>query len=431
MSSLDLTLLRVLKHREKFDRYARVIPADAVQPHTKLIIADYGKFYTENPEAQKASEDAFIPWFLLAHPKLKDEPKSLLLATLKAAQQDVSPELEGGILQRLTALRLSAELTSMLEQWNNGEDINITARIREMSDRQPIGGPVIPYARPDMAAMLTASENDWGFKWRLSCLNNSMRAMGPGDFGILAARVDQGKTTMLASELTFMAPQVDELFPGQERTIIILNNEGPGDRIVQRLYQAALGMTIPQMIELSHRGELEAAYLKACGGRRIIEVLNVHDRPLSYLEDLVAKLNPAIVVTDMLDVCPFDGTAINGGQRTDQILEAAYQRGRLWAVKYDTVHIATSQLSAGAAGELYPGLDALANSKTGKAGAADFIVMMGSSNDPLMTKSRWISLPKNKLARPGSSKDPRCEVTFWGDRARLEDQAIMQEATDV
>ena len=58
-------------------------------------------------------------------------------------------------------------------------------------------------------------------------------------------------------------------------------------------------------------------------------------------------------------------------------------------------------------------------------------MMMGSSNDPLMTKSRWISLPKNKLARPGSSKDPRCEVTFWGDRARLEDQAIMQEATDV
>ena len=429
--SLDLTLLRVLKHREKFDRYYRVIPSDVIQPHTKLILADYQKFFTENPDCKEATTATFADWFLLAHPKLKDEPKALLLATLKAAQQEVTPELEGGILQRLSALRLSAELTSMLEQWNNGEDVNITARIREMSDRQPIGGPVIPYARPDMAAMLEANEKDWGFKWRLSCLNNSMRAMGPGDFGILAARVDQGKTTMLASELTFMAPQVDQLFPGQERSIIILNNEGPGDRIVQRLYQAALGMTIPQMIELSKAGKLEDAYVKACGGRRIIEVLNVHDRPLSYLEDLVAKLNPALVVTDMLDVCQYDGATANGGQRTDQILEAAYQRGRLWAVKYDCAHIATSQLSAGAAGELYPGLDALANSKTGKAGAADFIIMMGSSNDPLMTKSRWMSLPKNKLARAGSPKDPRCEVTFWGDRARLEDQAIMQEAADV
>lgn len=425
--SIDLTLLRVLKHRDKYERYSRVVPSDLIEPTTRAILKDYGMFFNENPNVASANTADFIPWFMLAHPKLKDEPKALLTVTLKAAGQDVPPELEAGILTRLSALRQAQEMTHLLEQWNNGEDVNLTARLRELADRQPVGGDAIPYSRPNMASLLQDEENDWGFKWRLGCLNSSMRSLRPGDFGILAARVDQGKTTMLASELTHFAPQVDALFPDQNRSIIILNNEGVGARIVQRLYQAALGMTIPQMVELSKAGTLEKAYLDAIGGRYVIEVLDVHDRPLSYLEDLVAKLNPAVVVTDMLDVCPFDGTAINGGQRTDQILEAAYQRGRLWAVKYDCAHIATSQLSADAAGELYPGLDKLANSRTGKAGAADFIISMGSSNDPLMSKSRWISLPKNKLARAGNAKDPRCEVTFWGDRARVENQSILEE----
>ncbi|WP_429498830.1 hypothetical protein ACQUFY_05890 [Robbsia andropogonis] len=108
-------------------------------------------------------------------------------------------------------------------------------------------------------------------------------------------------------------------------------------------------------------------------------------------------------------------------ERTDQILEALYQRARIWAVKYDCAVLATSQLNGDAEGEIYPKLSHLANSKTGKAGAADFVLMLGRSLSPELQNSRFISLPKNKKRRDGGPQDPRAEVVFDGPRSLIRD----------
>lgn len=418
--SLDLTLLKLLKHRENYEKYARAIPEGAIEAHTKVLLKDLGSFFKENPECNLANVDDFASYFKLAHPKLKAESSAVLVGMIRAAAPDVPPEVAGGLVSRLTSARAAIDMASALEQWNNGDEFDLMRTLRLIADRAPVGQNKMPIVEYDIDAMLRDEENDWGFSWRLNCMNQSMRPLRPGDFGIVAARVDQGKTTWFASELTHMAQQVDVLFPDQNRSIIYLNNEGVGKRIIQRCYQAALNATVTDLVELSKKGTIRADYLKALGGREIIRVLDVHDHPLSSLEDMVARMNPAIVVVDMLDVVPFDGSANNGGTRTDQLLEAAYQRARFWAVKYDCAVIAASQLSAEADGNLYPPLASLANSKTGKPGAADWVAMLGASNDPLMRESRWVSLPKNKLARSGFPKDPRSEVIFKGDTARVE-----------
>ena len=60
----------------------------------------------------------------------------------------------------------------------------------------------------------------------------------------------------------------------------------------------------------------------------------------------------------------------------------------------------------------------LKDSKTGKQGACDGIIMLGSSDDPLMQAKRGISMPKTKSKREGMS-DLREEVTFDADRGRF------------
>lgn len=422
MAGLDQTVLRLLKHRENYDKWHRAIPEALVEKSTYVLLNDMGSFFRENPDAKVAHPDVFIPYFHLKHPKLPDEKRALHVATLKAMAQDVAPEVANGLSTRLTNGKLAIEMTELLEKYNAGEEIDLILSTRAISDRIPLGGKALPYVTDSIDDLLKAEEDDWGFSWRMDCLNNSMRRVRPGDFIILAARVDQGKTTALASELTYFAPQIAKVLEKTpERPIIYLNNEGMGSRIRLRMVQAALGMTNPQLVELNRKpGGAMAAYCEALGGKENIFILDVHDRPLSDLEDMVARTKPAIVVIDMLDVVPFDGTASNGGTRTDQLLEAAYQRARVWAVKYGCVVIATSQLSADAEGELYPKLSMLANSKTGKAGAADAVVMLGSSTSGDLAAFRWISLPKNKLARSGQKKDPQAQVTFRGDTARVE-----------
>lgn len=417
--SLDLTILRLLKHRDRYELYHRAVPKDILEPHTRILLEDYGKFFNETT-ASAADAEGFLPWFLLAHPKLKPEPKSILTTIIKNAQAPVSDGVENGILARLEDARQAVMLTALLEKYNAGEEVSVMRTVQHLADSIPMDRADLPEASFDIDRMLDDEQNDWGFHWPQDAINSSMRSFRPGDFGIVGARVDIGKSSKIAHAVSHFAPQVETLFPGEGRTIIWLNNEGPGDRLNQRLVNATLNMNMQEMVDARSSGRnLWDEVLQAWGGRRVVTVYDVHDRPMSFLENIVRRTKPAIVVVDMLDNVQFDGEVGNAGARTDQVLEAAYQRARLWAVKYDCAVLATSQLSAEAAGNLYPGMHLLANSKTGKAGAADFIMMVGASDDPILRNSRWLSLPKNKLHRSGNPKDPRVEVPFDGPRARF------------
>ena len=425
--SLDTTILKLLKHRDKYGLYRRAVPDGALGPHAKAVLVDLGRFFDEG-EAAVANPAEFLPWFLLAHPKIKDEAKTLYTKIIEGMGEDVSPGAEQSLLARLEEARQAAALTTVLEQYAAGEEVSVMGTVRRLAESAPLSKAALPEADFDIGKMLDETQNDWGFHWPQASLNASMRPLRPGDFGILAARVDQGKSSFTAHALAHFAPQVDELFPGEGRGIIVLNNEGLGSRLNQRLVNATLGKSLEELVELRKKGrDLWQDTLQAWGGRRVVTVYDVHDRPLSFLENIVRRTNPAIVVVDMLDNVPFDGSVSNGGMRTDQILEAAYQRARIWAVKYNAVVIASSQLSAEAAGVLYPGMHMLANSRTGKAGAADFVLCLGHSEQTELSKSRWLSLPKNKLHRSGGPKDPRAEVRFDGPRGLFTDLAVLQE----
>ena len=423
--SLDATLLKLLKYKDKYELYHRAVPRDILEPHTRVLLDDLGKFFLES-QADKADPDTFTSWFLLAHPKLKPEPRALLLGIIRNIADDVPEAVERGILGRLEDARQARSLTDLLEKYNAGEEVSVARAVAQLAESMPMDRSDMPEAEFDIDKMIDNEQNDWGFSWPQDAINGSMRNLRPGDFGILGARVDVGKSSKVAHAVSHFAPQVDQLFPGEDRSIIWLNNEGPGDRLNQRLVNASLNMDMAEMVAARSAGRnLWDEVLESWGGRRVVTVYDVHDRPMSYLENIVRRTRPAIVVVDMLDNVPFDGAVGNGGQRTDQILEAAYQRARIWGVKYKCAVLATSQLSAEAAGALYPGMHMLANSKTGKAGAADFIMMVGHSDDPLLARSRWLSLPKNKLHRSGGPKDPRVEVSFDGPRGRFNNPASM------
>lgn len=421
--SLDVTLLRLLKTRDRFEKLYRSVPEQGIDDNTRTILKDFGKYFDANPGVKVIEPGPFTTYFSLLHPKLKPESIAVYKARFKELSKDPEPGTEDGILERLVSVRTAAKLQSLLEDFDGGE-ADLTAALRVINDEHEsffLRRKQHPKVRDRIEDILEEDENDTGFHWRLKCLNGSMRPLRAGDFGIIGARVDTGKSSFIASELTFMAPQVDELYPDRQRTIVWFNNEGPGKRIKHRLYNAALQESTKELIVRKQAGTIYDDYVEALGGRDLIYVFDVHDYTMSELEDIVKELDPAIVIIDMLDNVQADGQALNGGTRTDQILEWLYQRARVWAVKYDCAVLATSQLSGEAEGEIFPKQSTLANSKTGKAGAADVIVMVGRSDSPDLQNSRFISLPKNKKRRDGGPQDPRREVTFDGPRSIFSD----------
>jgi replicative DNA helicase len=139
------------------------------------------------------------------------------------------------------------------------------------------------------------------------------------------------------------------------------------------------------------------------------------------VEDAIEQLKPGLVIFDMIDNISFVGSKKDA--RTDQVLESMYQWARTLGVKYDFPVIACSQVSAEAElqseTQCYPAQHMLKDSKTGKQGAADLMIMIGKSADPACANKRYISTPKNKLAK--GLVYLRNEMNFDGARARYND----------
>ena len=434
--SLDITTLRLLKVRDRYERLARAVPKRALDTRTQIILADFGRFFKDFPEAARVDHGAFNIFFKSIHPNLKDEDLAVYDALFKqVTEEDVPPDLEQGLMKRLVETATAYDIALLIEKFNNGDEIDLRQGLTGFLDAydQQIDRKVKnPQVLDAIEDLLKAEENDIGLHWRLPSINRHIKPLVPGDFVVIAARPDKGKTTFCASELTYMASQVDTLWPGEKRSILWFNNEGPGKRIVTRCFQSALNATMEDLVKLSntpadpefahYKTMVRQKYAQALGGRPgALRIFDIHDMWNHEVEDIMKLHKPAAVVFDMVDNIKFGGQAANNGQRTDQLLESMYQWARLMGVKHDCAVLANSQISADGDGLQYPTLPMLKDSKTGKQGAADVIITLGTVNDPMLVNSRYIGTTKNKKVRTGVPASPMTEVQFDGARGRYKE----------
>lgn len=404
------------------ERLGRFVPKAALDVRTQTIIADMQAFLTES-DVPEVSIDPFYVWFCLRHPTLNPEQQELYKALLtRALTEPVDPETERGILPRLITAEYASNVTDAVTRFNEGAEIDLAATVKQLSDQHDLDlckKTQVPWVTEGIGEILQADINDSGLRYRLQGLNDVLRPLRGGDFVIYAGRVGKGKTTGVMSEVTYMAPQFDLYYgPGHGRSLVWLCNEGPGRRIVSRAYQSTLNATLSELIEWTKDGSLDKRYAEALGGDASrIRVMNVHGFNSYQIESILSKVPPGLVVIDMLDNVKFSQGAINGGDRSDETLEAGYQWARLLAVKYDCPVIATSQTNGLAHNVQYPGENLLKGSTTGKQGAAETIIMMGAVDE--YPSSRFISVPKMKEHREGAPVYPRFEVLFDGERGRV------------
>lgn len=414
---IDLVLLRLMKYRKDFwQLYGIVAKAKATDDKTKALLADYKKYFDAYPSHDRVDLATFFPRFKAWHPTLNaDQLLGYEKTLVSALTTDADEDQRTNVVAWLADVELFNRLANMVEEFNNGDLDDSFGQVSRTMDeyRQRLGIKFVDYIQTPISELLQREFNDEGVSWRLGILNQSMRKLRPGDFGIIAGRPDKGKTSFIADQITFMSPQLPE-----DKNIIWLNNEGPGDRIIPRLYQAALGVKMEELKNMSLQGNLEELYTSTIGGRiDKIRIFDIHSFTNGQVEMILEDNNPGIIVYDMIDNIRGFGDAA----RTDLALEQMYQWARERSVKYNAIGLATSQISNDGDGLQFPTLGMLKDSKTGKQGACDFQLMIGASNDPGFASSRFIGLPKNKLRRPDGPADPRAEVIFDGNRSRYRD----------
>ena len=412
---IDLALLRIIKYKEQFDKVHRYIPRSAIDKRTKAVTEDISKYFEANPEESVLDFPAFRSMFFTTwHKGLKDADCDYYNKLIDNMQTDVPDSVKKNIINNLLELEYATSVANVIDTYQQGEEINVVNVIDTMTSK--VKDSMERFNSFEFAGFedstVGESNDDEGLEWPIDCMNDVYRRIQGGDQYIVAARPGKGKTSFLTHLNWSMCKQLP-----QNKVIVWFNNESRRQRIMSRQIQSALNMTNGQLAELKHNGTLKEEYIKEMGNVDRVRIYDIHGKNNVHLEEILEGIgmeNVGGIVIDMLDNVKFP---TRPDAREDQRLEQLYQWSRELGVNYNCPVFVTSQISNEGAGLMFPSDHMLKDSKTGKQGACDGIIMLGASDDPMLVNKRGLSMPKTKSKRAGK-QDLREEVLFDADRGR-------------
>jgi replicative DNA helicase len=421
---MDYDILHLCSQsKENFQKYRRYVKPHIVVKETNIILDGMDKYYKTFPGVTEFNWDAFSAYLIADQSKrLTDDSIVKLRMTLTKAKMFDPHHAHEEVIKTIIELDYLSQIMEECERVKEGssdlEHVHILATDALKSVERYIEKDEL-FVSADLSSIADRISSS-GYEWRLDVLNRSLGPLRTGNFVIVAARVEVGKTTFLASEVSHIAQQLPK-----GRSVVWVNNEEESSVVFFRIVQAALGQESSLIIANSPAAM--DRYTVLMGGDKNKIRVTKDTNHVRDLETLFREVNPGLIVFDQLD--KVDGFN-KGDDREDIKLGKIYKWARELARTYGPV-IAASQLSASVVDLKDPpfiGMDALRGSKTDKPGEADVVLTIGKYKEPKSPEEemiRTINVPKNKLPG-GGSKHVETErhgqylVTIDPVRARFE-----------
>lgn len=390
---MDRDLLTLFRNRKSFDRFFYLIKEHSVSWETWNILNGYQRYFKDHPDVENIELLDFASDFKFWNSgKFNKEKLAQYDSIFKglASYSITTPRVEDIIVKFI-----------QLDYANKIQDVSLNVvTMNGKNDITDIKDLVDEYAREaekfekedsslvttDIHKLLDATVGGTGYQWRIDNLNESLGPIRRGNFVVVGARPDSGKTTFLLSEATYIASQLTE-----DECILWLNNEEMGEKIGRRIIESGAGVTTEEL-RTDPLGCVEK-YKKVVGGLGKIKVIYQSVISTREVDHWCKKYKPSVIIFDQLwKIIGFEKEATNDTQR--QTLLFAWARSL--ASKYGPV-IVVHQLGGAAEGERFPPMSDLYGSQTGIQGEADAIILIGRSKDPRENDLRFFSLPKNKM----------------------------------
>ncbi len=375
----------LLQNRAVYNKYYNYINIKYIKDNYKDIYKLFigiDKYYTNNKEATSLTLAELEATVLSMYPMMKDVERGLLSTLLH--QIDSNNSQEESIVEYLRQHRnrsIAGELAIVAFDVSEGRKIfSALEEVYDKFEQERTREQGNLYVSTSLSKLLLSVSGDNGLRWRLPWLNQSLGSLRKGDFGFVFARPETGKTTFLASEVSYFAEQTD-------KPILWCNNEEGGDKVNVRCYQASLGITLEQL--RANPEQCEAEFMQKTGGR-----INIYDdgaMTRHNIEERCRELQPGLIILDQID-------KIKGftSDRYDLQMKEIYQWARELAKKYCPV-IGICQAGGTGDGVKWLNMNHVDSSHTAKQGEADFILGIGKVYDEGMGDVRFLNISKNKL----------------------------------
>lgn len=415
MYQINRTLLQILTIKKQWQKLRSSIHLDRFDKEVRCVLNQINKYWKQYDHTDMNME-VFVSKFFIDVTCTDQERLyyNKIFDTMLSEPDEVTSK---DIIRNLRTMEFHKEIEDAGNDYTLGVDIDIYETIRahcndfESDIRRDAD---TGFCTASIQDILDDAQNGSKLEWMLDSLRRAMPDLRTGHQVIVAARPGKGKTSFVAHAVTHMLQ--GDYMKASGRPVVWFNNEGYKIRIKNSCVRAALRRTLEEIADIGW----EVAgnkYINIIGAMDNIRIYDIHGRDHMYLERIIDNDKPAIVVWDMLDnVKGFYGS--KGNDRKDQQLEALYQWARECSVKYDFLSLPTSQISVEGSNIQWVPDSMLKDSKTGKQGACDAIITIGSVDKIGFENSRFIYVPKTKSSPvKGFPADCRTEVVFDGGRS--------------
>lgn len=379
--SLEVKLFKLLMEKEAYNRFNGFIKPHAISKEGKDLLKDLGKFYEVSEEFDV---DKFIEWSLTTQ-KLKfsvSEAEVYDLYVRRIYTSDIpDPVIVSNFIERDYFIRIA----SLCIDAEENPDISMED-IQKLVDKCYVEvGRADPVAETlydvGIADLFSDAALESGYSWRLPELRGAVGDIRDKQLVVIGGRPNCGKTSMLASEASYLAAQLPE-----GKNLVWINNEGPPEDVKIRIVTACLGVS--EEYAKKHAEECAEEWDRLMQGKLRLHngVTDVHSAVKIFEAD-----NPGLIVIDQL--WNFAGFDKSGNESVRQ--GCLFTTARKWAAKYAPV-LAVHQLSGEYEGVAYPTMDAFHQSRTAIQGAADVVIMLGKRKEPEFDNVRFLNVVKTK-----------------------------------
>lgn len=414
---IDSMLLVSMRLRGTYYRLINKIPEDLVSSDTVGMLKWYGAFLKAFPNSDSIEYETFSEFIRLRLSRMPDK-MGLMLNLWKEINKGTSHHLDPAELEALIEdVWLAGKVGMIAAQYQAGEEIDLKAELTAALNEHNSEGSDDGFDGTCITGILNEFSEEGGFTFRFcGMLRDSLYPVTPGNLIMVAARVNQGKTSLLCRILADWSQQVEKVY-GCKRPIMYLNNESAVSRIKGRLYQAALKATIPELQNIGDEAELDHEFKLATNDCEFL-FKDIHGWDVSKVESLVKQYEPGILLIDM----PANIKLSRKFHNTVDGVEHIWQSMREWSVMYNTVVIGTAQISIEGDDMLFPPLSSVKDSKGAVQGALDLQINMGYVSS--MPGLRGLGVVKSKRIRPGVGV-MQAEVWFNNDNCTFNDGEII------
>ena len=382
---VEIALIKHFLNKDAYNKYNRYINKLKLKETYKEVY----NIYTTLEEYHKIQStdltvDTLEVFFYSERPFLKEKEKEVYVNLFNQIRtSNIDNEIVTNVVTQIKQRQEAFDLSTLAYEVSQGKrkfiDLITQAHTLEHEEHLDEVSPD-EFTTDNLEELYERAIHSTGLRWRLKTLNRMLGSLRKGDFGFIFARPESGKTTFLASEVSFFAEQATG-------PVLWFNNEEQGNKVMLRIYQASLGVTTEQLF--ANLEDNKRKYYERTSGR--VKLYDSGNISKTDVERLVYQIKPSVIIFDQID-------KIKGfsEDREDLRLGAIYQWARELAKEYCPV-IGVCQADGSGEGKRWLTMDNVANAKTSKQAEADWILGIGKSNDDGMEYIRHFHISKNKL----------------------------------